>query len=258
MDEAAIEKRGARRPQARAQAHRRRARRQDARRRARAPALDRRRRRLRLRQRGRLQGRDADDRRRLAGRPRAARARLLLPRRRRAPRTSARRTRSTSRATLELLGETPKQAPRPTRRPCSSSRRELAGASMTNVELRDPQKVYHRLDLDGLKKLAPDVSWDGYLAAIGFPGITRDQRRAARLREEARRDDQERARSPSGRRTCAGTSRASASPCLSQKFVDEWFHFRQALTGTKTLQPRWKRCVRSPTRCWARRSRSRS
>jgi endothelin-converting enzyme/putative endopeptidase len=35
----------------------------------------------------------------------------------------------------------------------------------------------------------------------------------------------------------------SMSPFLSQKFVDEWFHFRQVLTGTKVLQPRWKRCV---------------
>ena len=49
---------------------------------------------------------------------------------------------------------------------------QLAGASMTNVELRDPQKIYHRLDLGGLKKLAPDVAWDGYLAKIGFPDIT--------------------------------------------------------------------------------------
>ncbi|MDP9000830.1 MAG: M13 family metallopeptidase, partial [Myxococcota bacterium] len=35
----------------------------------------------------------------------------------------------------------------------------------------------------------------------------------------------------------------SESPYLSQRFVDEWFHFRQVLTGTKVLQPRWKRCV---------------
>ena len=36
----------------------------------------------------------------------------------------------------------------------------------------------------------------------------------------------------------------SMSPYLSQKFVDEWFHFQQVLNGTKTLQPRWKRCVK--------------
>jgi endothelin-converting enzyme/putative endopeptidase len=30
---------------------------------------------------------------------------------------------------------------------------------------------------------------------------------------------------------------------LSHSFVDEWFRFRQTLTGTKVLQPRWKRCV---------------
>ena len=36
----------------------------------------------------------------------------------------------------------------------------------------------------------------------------------------------------------------SMSPYLSQKFVDEWFQFQQVLNGTKTLQPRWKRCVK--------------
>ena len=50
--------------------------------------------------------------------------------------------------------------------------------------------------------------------------------------------------SPTGGRTCAGTSARATSPWLSQKFVDEWFQFRQVLTGTKVLQPRWKRCVR--------------
>src|SRR4029077_7930456 len=35
----------------------------------------------------------------------------------------------------------------------------------------------------------------------------------------------------------------SASPYLAKAFVDEWFSFRQTLTGAKVLQPRWKRCV---------------
>jgi endothelin-converting enzyme/putative endopeptidase len=37
----------------------------------------------------------------------------------------------------------------------------------------------------------------------------------------------------------------SMSPYLSQGFVDEWFSFQQVLTGAKTLQPRWKRCVKA-------------
>src|SRR5580658_4908456 len=73
--------------------------------------------------------------------------------------------------TLELLGESPKRA-EASAKTVLAIETQLADASMTNVELRDPQKIYHRLDLDGLKKIAPEVSWDGYLAAIGFPGIT--------------------------------------------------------------------------------------
>ncbi len=74
-------------------------------------------------------------------------------------------------ATLVLLGEKPKRAEAGAAT-VMRIETDLAKASMTNVELRDPQRVYHRLDLDGLKKLAPDVSWDAYLAAAGFPAIT--------------------------------------------------------------------------------------
>ena len=89
---------------------------QDAGRRDRAPSLDRRRRRVRLRQRDRLQGRVDDDRGRLSGGPRPARARLLLPRRRaheghprglREPRRSARSSSSARRRSR------PPRTPRP-------------------------------------------------------------------------------------------------------------------------------------------------
>ena len=49
---------------------------------------------------------------------------------------------------------------------------QLATVSLTRVERRDPQKVYHRIDLAGLQGIAPDIAWDGYLGEIGFPGIT--------------------------------------------------------------------------------------
>jgi endothelin-converting enzyme/putative endopeptidase len=35
------------------------------------------------------------------------------------------------------------------------------------------------------------------------------------------------------------------APELPKRFVDENFHWRQALVGTKSLPPRWKRCVRA-------------
>jgi endothelin-converting enzyme/putative endopeptidase len=118
-----------------------------------------------------------------------------------------------------------------------------AGESSTNVQLRDPQKIYHRLDIDGLKKLAPDVSWDGYLATIGFPDITAINvaqpefvKKLGAMTKDVHFSD--------WRAYLRYHLAATASLWLSQKFVDEWFRFRQVLTGAKVLQPRWKRCVR--------------
>jgi endothelin-converting enzyme/putative endopeptidase len=143
--------------------------------------------------------------------------------------------------TFELLGEKPKAAEADAKTVVKLET-ELAGASMTNVELRDPQKIYHRIDVDGLKKLAPDVAWDTYLTAIGFPAIG-----AINVGQPdfVKKFDDMTKTIPIGQwRTYLKWHLArEMSPLLSQRFVDEWFHFRQVLTGTKTLEPRWKRCV---------------
>jgi putative endopeptidase len=144
---------------------------------------------------------------------------------------------------LELAGET-KTAAAAHAKTVMKLETELAHASMTNVELRDPQKVYHRIDLDGLRKLAPDVAWAEYLAGIGFPAITAInvgqpdfvKEIDAMTKTVPMRDWQVYLRYH---------LTSSVSPWLSKPFVDESFHFRQVLTGTKVLQPRWKRCVRA-------------
>jgi putative endopeptidase len=147
--------------------------------------------------------------------------------------------------TLELFGEGQKQAALDARA-VMKVETDLAAASMTNVELRDPQKIYHRLDIDGLKKLVPDVAWDAYLAEIGFPDI-----RAINVAQPefvkklgAMAAMTNGGRFPEWRAYLRWHLAATASLWLSQKFVDEWFRFRQVLTGAKVLQPRWKRCVR--------------
>ncbi len=144
--------------------------------------------------------------------------------------------------TLELLGEAPAQAAADAKTVLKVET-QLAGASMTNVELRDPKKIYHRLDLGGLKKLAPDVAWEGYLAKVGFPDITAIN--VAQPDFVKAFDAMTRSVKIGDWRTYLRWHLARAtSPWLSHKFVDEWFQFRQTLTGTKVLQPRWKRCVR--------------
>jgi putative endopeptidase len=147
--------------------------------------------------------------------------------------------------TLALLGEPAKQAAADAAIVVKLETR-LAGSSMTNVELRDPQKVYHRLDLAGLAKLAPDVGWTSYLAAIGFPQITAINVAQPEFFKEldAMVNGKTAVKVGDWRTYLRWHLARSLSPWLSRKFVDEWFQFRQVLTGTKVLQPRWKRCVR--------------
>lgn len=48
----------------------------------------------------------------------------------------------------------------------------LAKASNTNVENQDPQKTYNKMTFDGLNKLAPEIGWKAYFAAVGYPSIS--------------------------------------------------------------------------------------
>jgi putative endopeptidase len=145
-------------------------------------------------------------------------------------------------ATFALLGDKPKVAAA-NAKTVMKLETDLAGASMTKVELRDPQKTYHHTTLDELKKLAPDMPWDGYLAALGFPGLAAfnvGQPDFVKKLDAMTKS----VPIPQWKTYLKWQVARSASPYLSQKFVDEWFKFRQTLTGAKTLQPRWKRCVK--------------
>ncbi len=120
---------------------------------------------------------------------------------------------------------------------------QLAKASMTNIDLRDPDKVYHRFDLPALKTLAPDLDWDTYLTEAGVPHpavINVAQPDFVRLVASLARN----VKSTPWHAYLRWCLARSLSPYLSRPFVDEWFRFRQTLTGAKVLQPRWKRCVR--------------
>jgi putative endopeptidase len=143
--------------------------------------------------------------------------------------------------TFQLLGEAPKVADARAGK-VMSLETALASASMTNIDLRDPKKIYHRLDLDGLRGIAPDVSWGVYLEAMGFPDI-----RAINVGQPEfvkKFDRMTKTVAIADWRTYLRWHLlGSVSPWLSRPFVDEWFHFRQVLTGAKSLQPRWKRCV---------------
>jgi predicted metalloendopeptidase len=45
----------------------------------------------------------------------------------------------------------------------------LATLEVPRAELRDPDKIYHKIDRAGLVKLTPKLGWDGWLAGMGAP-----------------------------------------------------------------------------------------
>jgi len=118
---------------------------------------------------------------------------------------------------------------------------QLAQASMTNVQRRDPKATYHKMPWDSLSLLAPDFGWDDYL-------VKRNVRPAV---VNVTQPDFIKAVNGLLTRTPIETWKEylkahilhDASPILSSDYVKEWFALRQALSGAKEMLPRWKRCI---------------
>jgi len=124
----------------------------------------------------------------------------------------------------------------------------LAGASMTNVELRNPDTQYHVLDLSGLTSLTPHFSWKAYFKAAGHPEFTSIN--VAQPGFFKGMDAQIAARSLDDWKAYLRWHLLDRmAPALASSFVAEDFDFSQkTLTGAKEIQPRWKRCFRSVDR----------
>lgn len=119
----------------------------------------------------------------------------------------------------------------------------LAKASMTRVQLRDPKAQYHKMDTAQLKELTLHFDWTQYFTEIGHRDMGAINVGQPDFFKEINR-------------TLASVSLDdwktylrwhlidAAAPALSEKFVAEDFHFKgTVLTGTKEMLPRWKRCV---------------
>jgi putative endopeptidase len=124
----------------------------------------------------------------------------------------------------------------------------LAKASMSNVDLRDPIKTYHKMKIAELQALTPDFSWDSYLKIAGHTDVT--ELNVAQPDFFKALDAQLGATPLDDWKTYLRWHVVdSDAPALSEKFVNEDFDFRgRILTGAKQIQPRWKRCVQSTDR----------
>jgi len=119
----------------------------------------------------------------------------------------------------------------------------LAKASLTRVERRDPDKVYHKMTRQQLEALSPSFHWNSYFTKVGLPvlqslNVTTPEFFKV-LSAELEREG-------------LGSWKAylrwhlinANAPYLSSAFVNADFDFNQkTLRGAQEIEPRWKRCV---------------
>jgi predicted metalloendopeptidase len=116
----------------------------------------------------------------------------------------------------------------------------LAESSLTNVQMRDPKGLYHKMTVAELTALAPHFDWAGYLSDLGLSGVTDVD---VSMPMFVRGFDALLQSTPmeTWRAYLEAAYVRSRAPWMGQKFFDESFAFQAALTGTKVPQPRWKR-----------------
>jgi putative endopeptidase len=146
-----------------------------------------------------------------------------------------------------LMGDSPEKAAAEAKTVMAIETR-LAEASMTRLEQRDPDAVYHKMEVTQFQSLIPDFSWSAYFRAVGFPGI-----RTINVRQpkffQALNVTLKSVPTSDWQTYLRWHLIHAAAPALSSSFVNENFSFfGRTLTGAKELQPLWKRCVRSTDR----------
>jgi putative endopeptidase len=143
---------------------------------------------------------------------------------------------------FELLGDKPAAAAAEARTVLHMET-ALAKGSLTPVERRDPQRLYHKMTTQQLGALNPSFQWKTYFARVGLPSVealnveTPEFFRA--LNTELRKE------SLASWKTYLRWHLVNANaPFLSSDFVNADFDFYgKTLTGAQELEPRWKRCV---------------
>ena len=121
----------------------------------------------------------------------------------------------------------------------------LAKGSMTLVDRRDPQKVYHKKSARELKKLAPQFDWDVYFSKVGLPSLQSLNVSSPEFFKTLNGEIKQRSLADwkTYLRWHLIHARARA---LSARFVEEDFDFYgRTLSGAPENQPRWKRCTES-------------
>ncbi len=119
----------------------------------------------------------------------------------------------------------------------------LAKGSLTRVERRDPQRLYHKMTTQQLGAISPMFQWKAYFAKVGLPSVetlnVETPEFFKTLNEELKKENL------ASWKTYLRWHLINANaPFLSSDFVNADFDFfGKTLQGAQELEPRWKRCV---------------
>ncbi|BDG01972.1 M13 family metallopeptidase [Anaeromyxobacter oryzae] len=121
----------------------------------------------------------------------------------------------------------------------------LAETHWTRTEMRDPSRLYNRVDRAGLEKLAPAFPWARLFDGLGRPDLRAVSVTTPRFVEKVgamfESAPLESWKAYLRWRLLTTMAKARALP---RAFVDESFRFTSAsFSGAKALRPRWKLCV---------------
>ncbi|MET0753168.1 MAG: M13 family metallopeptidase N-terminal domain-containing protein, partial [Pyrinomonadaceae bacterium] len=121
----------------------------------------------------------------------------------------------------------------------------LAKASLSQVDLRNPEKRYNKMTLTVAQEIMPNFSWSSYMTTRGVPVITEINIGQPDFFKEVNAMLKE-VPVENWKTYLRWMTINSAAPSLSKAFVDENFNFYgRYLSGAKEQQPRWKVCVQA-------------
>ena len=142
---------------------------------------------------------------------------------------------------FQLLGDSP-DAARAGAADVMRLESALAKATLTRVEERDPQKLFHKMTVAQLQALTPSFRWDVYFVALHMPATGQVNVTQPAFYKEL--ETQLRANSLAAIRNYLRWHMIHAKArFLAPAFVEADFDFfSHYLRGTPAIAPRWKRC----------------
>jgi predicted metalloendopeptidase len=143
---------------------------------------------------------------------------------------------------FKLLGDSPEAATRNAATVMEMQTR-LAKASLSQVELRNPDNRYNKITLAAAQSMTPDFSWSAYLEERGVPAQPEMNIAPPKFFTEV--NSMIKGVSIDDWKTYLRFMVANAAaPMLAKRFAEANFDFfSRYLGGQKEQQPRWRTCV---------------